>query len=97
MKALQQVLYVEPSFQRANEVHLRLGLMFKVNNDWESALKHLQLALIDASQCTFTKIESKFRFYSILLIYTKIKMRFCYRITKELTFCRQINCRISVY
>lgn len=59
VKALQQVLYVEPGFLRANEVHLRLGLMFKVNNDWESALKHLQLALIDASPCTFSKIESK--------------------------------------
>lgn len=44
---------------RANEVHLRLGLMFKVNNDFESALKHLQLALLDSAPCTFSKLESK--------------------------------------
>lgn len=45
---------------RANEVHLRLGLMFKVNNDFESALKHLQLALLDSAPCTFSKLESKY-------------------------------------
>jgi histone demethylase len=60
VKAFQQVLYVDPGFSRANEVHLRLGLMFKVNNDWESALKHLQLSLIDASPSTFSKLESKY-------------------------------------
>ena len=59
VKAFQQVLYVDPGFSRANEVHLRLGLMFKVNNDWESALKHLQLSLIDASPSTFSKLESE--------------------------------------
>nr|CAD7394437.1 unnamed protein product [Timema cristinae] len=57
VKAFQQVLYVEPGFSRANEVHLRLGLMFKVNNDWESALKHLQLSLIDTSPCSVTNLE----------------------------------------
>ena len=60
VKAFQQVLYVDPGFSRANEVHLRLGLMFKVNNDWESALKHLQLSLIDASPSTFSKLESEY-------------------------------------
>lgn len=41
-----------PGFQRANEVHLRLGLIFKVTSETESALKHLQLALVDNSPCT---------------------------------------------
>nr|CAD7428041.1 unnamed protein product [Timema monikensis] len=59
VKAFQQVLYVEPGFSRANEVHLRLGLMFKVNNDWESALKHLQLSLIDTSPCSVTNLEKR--------------------------------------
>jgi hypothetical protein len=59
VKAFQQVLYVDPGFSRANEVHLRLGLMFKVNNDWDAALKHLQLSHIDASPCTFSKLESE--------------------------------------
>ncbi|XP_065394909.1 lysine-specific demethylase 6A isoform X23 [Macaca fascicularis] len=39
IKAFQEVLYVDPSFCRAKEIHLRLGLMFKVNTDYESSLK----------------------------------------------------------
>uniref|UniRef100_A0A8B9MGB8 [histone H3]-trimethyl-L-lysine(27) demethylase n=1 Tax=Accipiter nisus TaxID=211598 RepID=A0A8B9MGB8_9AVES len=41
---------------RAKEIHLRLGLMFKVNTDYESSLKHFQLALIDCNPCTFVSI-----------------------------------------
>ncbi|KAL0589245.1 hypothetical protein AAY473_040262 [Plecturocebus cupreus] len=40
IKAFQEVLYVDPSFCRAKEIHLRLGLMFKVNTDYESSLKN---------------------------------------------------------
>jgi hypothetical protein len=65
VKAFQQVLYVDPGFSRANEVHLRLGLMFKVNNDWDAALKHLQLSHIDASPSTFSKLESELCRYLI--------------------------------
>ncbi|XP_055125626.1 histone demethylase UTY isoform X38 [Symphalangus syndactylus] len=39
IKAFQDVLYVDPSFCRAKEIHLRLGLMFKVNTDYKSSLK----------------------------------------------------------
>uniref|UniRef100_A0AAY5F1G2 [histone H3]-trimethyl-L-lysine(27) demethylase n=1 Tax=Electrophorus electricus TaxID=8005 RepID=A0AAY5F1G2_ELEEL len=39
IKAFQEVLYIDPGFSRAKEVHLRLGLMFKVNTDYESSLK----------------------------------------------------------
>lgn len=60
VKAFQQLLYVSPGFQRANEVHLRLGLMFKVTQEYESALKHLQLALVDNSPCTADKNASKY-------------------------------------
>ncbi|XP_022095086.1 histone demethylase UTY-like isoform X2 [Acanthaster planci] len=60
IRAFQQVLYIDPGFQRANEVHLRLGHMFKVNSDYESGLKHYQLALIDSSLCSLTKAEIKF-------------------------------------
>uniref|UniRef100_A0A3B3BRC7 [histone H3]-trimethyl-L-lysine(27) demethylase n=1 Tax=Oryzias melastigma TaxID=30732 RepID=A0A3B3BRC7_ORYME len=52
IKAFQEVLYIDPSFSRAKEIHLRLGLMFKVNTDYESSLKHFQLALIDSNLCT---------------------------------------------
>ncbi|XP_076043469.1 utx histone demethylase [Oratosquilla oratoria] len=60
IKSFQQVLYIEPGFSRANEVHLRLGLMLKVQNDYELSLKHFQLALNDAGPCTFSKLEIRF-------------------------------------
>uniref|UniRef100_A0A3Q3W1U8 [histone H3]-trimethyl-L-lysine(27) demethylase n=1 Tax=Mola mola TaxID=94237 RepID=A0A3Q3W1U8_MOLML len=59
IKAFQEVLYIDPSFSRAKEIHLRLGLMFKVNTDYESSLKHFQLASIDSNLCTLSKAESK--------------------------------------
>ena len=59
VRAFQQVLYIDPGFSRANEVHLRLGQMFKVNSDFDSSLKHYQLALIDNSPCTLSKPQSK--------------------------------------
>uniref|UniRef100_A0AAY5EXH3 [histone H3]-trimethyl-L-lysine(27) demethylase n=1 Tax=Electrophorus electricus TaxID=8005 RepID=A0AAY5EXH3_ELEEL len=55
IKAFQEVLYIDPSFSRAKEIHLRLGLMFKVNTDFESSLKHFQLALIDSTPCSLSK------------------------------------------
>ncbi|GLH15815.1 Uncharacterized protein GBIM_20243 [Gryllus bimaculatus] len=73
VKAFQQVLYVDPGFSRANEVHLRLGLMFKVNSDWESALKHLQLSHIDASPCTFSKLEIRFHIAHLYEVQGKYK------------------------
>ncbi|XP_056099491.1 lysine (K)-specific demethylase 6A, like isoform X2 [Rhinichthys klamathensis goyatoka] len=60
IKAFQEVLYIDPGFSRAKEIHLRLGLMFKVNTDYESSLKHFQLALIDSSHCTLSKAEIQF-------------------------------------
>ncbi|KAM8750136.1 lysine-specific demethylase 6A-like isoform 1-T1 [Rhynchonycteris naso] len=60
IQAFQEVLYVDPSFCRAKEIHLRLGLMFKVNTDYESSLKHFQLALIDSNPCTLSSVEIQF-------------------------------------
>lgn len=66
VKAFQQVLWVEPGFPRACEVHLRLGLMLKVHADFDAALKHLTLALIDATTpASFSKLESESRFSSL--------------------------------
>uniref|UniRef100_A0A3Q4AMG7 [histone H3]-trimethyl-L-lysine(27) demethylase n=1 Tax=Mola mola TaxID=94237 RepID=A0A3Q4AMG7_MOLML len=45
IKAFQEVLYIDPSFSRAKEIHLRLGLMFKVNTDYESSLKSHKIHL----------------------------------------------------
>ncbi|KAM4046824.1 lysine-specific demethylase 6A isoform 4-T4 [Anomaloglossus baeobatrachus] len=60
IRAFQEVLYVDPGFCRAKEIHLRLGLMFKVNTDYESSLKHFHLALIDCNPCTLSKAEIQF-------------------------------------
>nr|XP_056714337.1 lysine-specific demethylase 6A isoform X2 [Euleptes europaea] len=60
IKAFREVLYVDPSFCRAKEIHLRLGLMFKVNTDFESSLKHFQLALVDCNPCTLSNAEIRF-------------------------------------
>ncbi|XP_063811701.1 lysine-specific demethylase 6A isoform X2 [Pseudophryne corroboree] len=60
IRAFQEVLYVDPGFCRAKEIHLRLGLMFKVNTDYELSLKHFQLALIDCNPCTLSKAEIQF-------------------------------------
>lgn len=60
VKSFQEVLWVEPGFARACEVHIRLGLMLKVHGDFEAAHKHLTLALIDATTpASFSKLESK--------------------------------------
>ncbi|RZF43322.1 hypothetical protein LSTR_LSTR001583 [Laodelphax striatellus] len=47
--------------------------MFKVNNDWESALKHLQLSLIDTSPSTFSKLEIKFHIAHLYEVQGKYK------------------------
>ncbi|XP_056088996.1 lysine-specific demethylase 6A isoform X2 [Rhinichthys klamathensis goyatoka] len=77
IKAFQEVLYIDPSFSRAKEIHLRLGLMFKVNTNYESSLKHFQLALIDSTPCTLSKAEIQFHIAHVYEIQKK------YRIAKE--------------
>ncbi|XP_077584160.1 lysine-specific demethylase 6A isoform X3 [Stigmatopora nigra] len=77
IKAFQEVLYINPSFSRAKEIHLRLGLMFKVNTDHESSLKHFQLALIDSNLCTLSKAEIQFHIAHLYEIQKK------YRAAKE--------------
>ncbi|XP_030613490.1 lysine-specific demethylase 6A isoform X1 [Archocentrus centrarchus] len=77
IKAFQEVLYIDPSFSRAKEIHLRLGFMFKVNTDYESSLKHFQLALIDSKLCTLSKAEIQFHIAHLYEIQKK------YRAAKE--------------
>ncbi|XP_066953112.1 lysine-specific demethylase 6A isoform X3 [Macrobrachium rosenbergii] len=73
VKAFQQVLYIEPGFSRANEVHIRLGLMFKVQSDYESSLKHFQSALIDAGPASFSKLEIQFHIAHLYELQNKHK------------------------
>ena len=63
IKAFQQLLYVDPSFSRANEVHLRLGLMFKSLNNFDASLKvgnlikrSFYMVLIIYLYCTFISV-----------------------------------------
>ncbi|KAJ8253047.1 hypothetical protein GJAV_G00208550 [Gymnothorax javanicus] len=73
IKAFQEVLYIDPCFSRAKEIHLRLGLMFKVNTDYESSLKHFQLALIDSTPCTLSKAEIQFHIAHLYEIQKKYR------------------------
>lgn len=75
IRAFQQLLYVNPDFTRANEVHLRLGFMFKANGAFTASLKHLRLALFDSSLCTFTPLESKFYILFILYLFVVLMMK----------------------
>lgn len=69
---------MEPGFPRACEVHLRLGLMLKVHADFDAALKHLTLALIDATTpASFSKLEIKFHIAHLYEVQGK------YRLAKE--------------
>ncbi|XP_063993292.1 histone demethylase UTY isoform X2 [Diachasmimorpha longicaudata] len=78
IKSFQQVLWVDPGFPRACEVHFRLGFMLKVHADFEAALKHLTLALIDASTpASFSKLEIKFHIAHLYEVQGK------YRLAKE--------------
>ncbi|XP_033207500.1 histone demethylase UTY isoform X3 [Belonocnema kinseyi] len=78
VKSFQEVLWVEPGFARACEVHIRLGLMLKVHGDFEAAHKHLTLALIDATTpASFSKLEIKFHIAHLHEVQGK------YRLAKE--------------
>uniref|UniRef100_A0A6B0VG17 Putative histone demethylase n=1 Tax=Ixodes ricinus TaxID=34613 RepID=A0A6B0VG17_IXORI len=73
IKAFRQVLYIDPGFQRANEIHFRLALMFKAISDYESSLKHFQLAQSDSRLSTFTKAEIRFHIAHVLEVQGKFK------------------------
>uniref|UniRef100_A0A3P8TVU6 [histone H3]-trimethyl-L-lysine(27) demethylase n=1 Tax=Amphiprion percula TaxID=161767 RepID=A0A3P8TVU6_AMPPE len=63
IKAFQEVLYIDPSFSRVKEIHLRLGLMFKVNTDYESSLKnHKTLSGLNNPPVSFLfSLQKKYR------------------------------------
>ncbi|KPP62500.1 histone demethylase UTY-like [Scleropages formosus] len=59
IKAFQEVLYIDPSFCRAKEIHLRLGIMFKVNTDYESSLKVRVSLTLPTDKFTSVQAEPK--------------------------------------
>uniref|UniRef100_A0A0K2U1I1 JmjC domain-containing protein n=2 Tax=Lepeophtheirus salmonis TaxID=72036 RepID=A0A0K2U1I1_LEPSM len=44
IRALTSLLYVNPGFPRASDVHLRLALIYKTHGNFSSSLKHFRLA-----------------------------------------------------
>lgn len=68
-KAFQQLLYIDPVYCRANEVHLRLGLIFKATGELESSVKHFQLTLIDSAPCSLSQHESNSFFEPVFNIF----------------------------
>ncbi|TRY75310.1 hypothetical protein TCAL_01654, partial [Tigriopus californicus] len=70
-KVFQQVLYLEPGFPRVNEIHIRLGIMAKVNNDFGTSLRHFQMAQINTAPCTFNEAEINFHIAHLHEVYGK--------------------------
>ena len=60
IKSFYQALYVDPGFSRANEIHLRLGLIFKQNKNFAAALKHFNCALNDQAECSKSRLQIRF-------------------------------------
>ncbi|CAF0782857.1 unnamed protein product [Brachionus calyciflorus] len=61
-KSFLCALYKDSYFQRVNEIHLRLGLIYNELNNFQQSLKHFKLALIDtlSSLSSISKSEIKF-------------------------------------
>lgn len=59
-KFFQQLLYNDPTFRKASEVHCRLGLVFKISGSFQAAYKHFKLALSDQRSSNISKCEIKF-------------------------------------
>ncbi|KAI8772287.1 lysine-specific demethylase 6A-like isoform X4 [Biomphalaria glabrata] len=69
----QQLLYAEPGFRRASEVHLRLALMFKVLKQYDNSLKHFKLTLADSNPCISSQAEIKLHIAHLYEIQGKSK------------------------
>jgi len=55
-RAFQNLLYLYPDFSRCNEVHVRLGLMFKAASEHESSLKVISAVFCDVC-CLIPTLE----------------------------------------
>ncbi|KAL5004976.1 hypothetical protein ScPMuIL_018432, partial [Solemya velum] len=72
-RAFQQVLYIDPGFVRGNEVHIRLGLVYKASNNYESSIKHFRLAVSDSNECTLSKAQIRLHIAHLLEVQGKYK------------------------
>ncbi|KAL5970646.1 Histone demethylase UTY [Taenia solium] len=53
----QQILYLQPSFPRRKEIHIRLGYIYKLRKDLDKSHRHFRQALHDESPSTWGPIE----------------------------------------
>ncbi|XP_062589237.1 lysine-specific demethylase 6A-like [Saccostrea cucullata] len=72
-RAFQQVLYTEPGFKRANEVHIRLGLIHKTLHNHDASIKHFRQALNDSNKCSLSKAQIRLHIAHLLEIQGKYK------------------------
>ncbi|KAG5448405.1 Lysine-specific demethylase 6A [Clonorchis sinensis] len=60
VRLFQQILYLQPWFPKAKELHIRLGYIYKLQHNFDRSLKHFRQALNDSSPSTFSRIEIRF-------------------------------------
>ncbi|XP_048748204.1 histone demethylase UTY-like isoform X2 [Ostrea edulis] len=72
-RAFQQVLYTEPGFKRANEIHIRLGLIHKTLHNHDASIKHFRQALSDSNKCSLSKAQIRLHIAHLLEIQGKYK------------------------
>uniref|UniRef100_A0A915L3Q1 JmjC domain-containing protein n=1 Tax=Romanomermis culicivorax TaxID=13658 RepID=A0A915L3Q1_ROMCU len=63
IEIFRDLLYSYPNFDRNRDVDVRLGMCYKMIENWELALKHLNAAYVSSETCTFSKLESNVRFH----------------------------------
>ncbi|CAG5116790.1 unnamed protein product, partial [Candidula unifasciata] len=73
IQVFQKLLYAEPGFRRASEVHLRLALMFKVLKQYDNSLKHFKLTLADSNPCICPEPEIRLHIAHLYEIQGKYK------------------------
>ncbi|RUS85290.1 hypothetical protein EGW08_006937 [Elysia chlorotica] len=73
IQVFQQLLYADPGFKRASEVHLRLALMFKVLKQYDTSLKHFKLTLADSNPCISPQPEIRLHIAHLYEVQGKYK------------------------
>ncbi|PAA79077.1 hypothetical protein BOX15_Mlig018358g1 [Macrostomum lignano] len=73
ISAFHRVLYQEPAFSRANEIHVRLGVIYKLRADLERSLRHFKRALYDRSPCSLTSAEIRFHIAHLYEVCNKVR------------------------
>ncbi|CAL8079056.1 unnamed protein product [Calicophoron daubneyi] len=73
VRSFQQILYLQPWFHKAKELHIRLGYVYKLRKNFDRSLRHFRQALSDSSPGTFSKIEIRFHIAHLFEVCGRIK------------------------